>query len=57
MRKSWLYGIIIILLLCCFGVISLPFFNLNNCENPKESKLYLRLGIANVPIVIHTCEV
>ncbi len=57
MRKSWLYGIIIILLLCCFGVISLPFFNLNNCENPKESKLYLRLGIADVPIVIHTCEV
>lgn len=57
MKRKYLYGIIIILFLCCFGFISLPFLKINNCDNPKEKTMYLRLGFANLPITINVCEV
>lgn len=57
MKKKYLYIIIIVLVLCIMGFISIPFLqNTDNCDVNSSGKMYFRLGPISIPLNINGCE-
>lgn len=55
-KKKYLYLVIIILILCLTGVISIPIFNKKECVIYKEEKIYIKLPFVNIPYDMKTCK-
>lgn len=57
MKKKYLYGIIIILLLCVCGFISIPFLQNNNfCDINNKGKVYFHIFGITLPIEFNNCS-
>ncbi len=55
-KKKYLYIIIVILLLCLTGFISVPFFNKKDCSTYENRTLYFKTPLVNIPVSFKSCS-